>query len=207
MRKSDYLDGEVLTAAFRDQTWAERVNSTGYVVGDRVYAATFDGNIYECIVAGTSDSVPPTFNTNLGDTTTDGGVTWLTLKLGMPKRPLYVALFISRPTDAAAGTEVSGGSYARQALDPGDSNWSAPTVDGNVRNLAAVTFPAPTANWGTVGWFGIFDRLTAGNMLWWAELTQSFTVVSGDPALSFAVDALQVLDSRNRNPGLRTTLP
>lgn len=90
---SDYMEAELRRAIFRTSTYTQRANSTAYSVGDRVYLSTFDGNFYECIVAGTSAGTPPTFNANLGDTTTDGGVTWRTLKPGLPKKALWFALF------------------------------------------------------------------------------------------------------------------
>lgn len=190
---SDYLEVEIRKAMFRTSPWTQRANSTAYAVGDRVYAATFDGNIYECITAGTSAAAPPTFNTNLGDTTTDGTVTWLTLKMGLPKRPVYVALFTAAPSDAGGGTEVSGGSYARVAVAPADANWSAPDATGGLTdNVAAITFPTPTANWGQVTYFAIFDRATGGNMLIWGALTQAKTINNGDPAPSFPIGALDI---------------
>ena len=58
---------------------------------------------------------------------------------------VYVALYTAAPTDAGGGTEVTGGSYARQS-----AAFSAPS--GNqISNSAQVTFPEATANWGTVG--------------------------------------------------------
>jgi hypothetical protein len=207
MNRTDYLDGEVLKAAFRTQVWAQRANTTAYALGDRVYAAAFDGNIYECVTAGTTAGSPPTFNTNLGDTTADGTVTWLTLKLGMPKRPMYVGLFTVPPSDAGGGTEVTGGSYARQAYQPTDANWQSPSTVGNTYNKLLIQFPAPTGNWGDVSYFGIFDRLSGGNLLWYGALTDAIAVANGDPAPSFAAGALQVLDKQQRAPGLRTTVP
>lgn len=207
MNRTDYLDTEELKALFQDQTWVVRANTTGYVVGDRVFAATFDGNIYECIVAGTSGAAPPIFNTALGATTTDGGVTWLTLKLGMPKRPNYVGLFTVAPTDAGGGTEVTGGSYARVAYQPTNANWSAAFSAGNAQNKVAIAFPVPSADWGDVVAFGIFDRLTGGNLMWYGLLTDPVTIKNADPAPTFPIGALQVLDRQRRNPGLRTTIP
>lgn len=207
MNPTNYMLNEERNAQFRSQTTTARANTTAYTLGQRVYAVTFDGNIYECVVAGTSGGAPPTFNTNLGDTTVDGGVTWLTLKLGMPKRPMYVGLLTVAPTEAGGGTEVAGGSYARQAYQPTDTNWNAPTSGGNTSNKLAITFPAPTADWGVVGHFGIYDRLTAGNLLWYGQLTESVTINNGDPAQSFPIGSLQVLDKQRRNPGLRTTVP
>lgn len=190
---SDYLEAELRKALFRTTPWTARANSTAYSVGDRVYAATFDGNIYECITAGTSAAAPPAFNTNLGDSTTDGTVTWLTLKMGLPKRPVYVALLTAAPSDAGGGTEVSGGSYARVAVAPADANWSAPDATGGLTdNVAAITFPAPTANWGSISHFAIYDRPTGGNPSIWGALSTPKTVNNGDPAPSFPVGALDI---------------
>jgi len=207
MNRTDYLDTEELKAMFQDQTWAVRANTTGYVLGDRIYAATFDGNIYECIVAGTTGGAPPTFQTTLGATTTDGSVTWLCLKLGMPKRPMYVGLLTAPPSDAGGGTEVTGGSYARVVYAPTNANWAASFATGNAYNKAAIAFPSPSAGWGDVTHYGIYDRLTGGNLLWWGALTDPLTVLNGDPAPTFPIGALQVLEKQRRNPGLRTTIP
>lgn len=106
---------------------------------------------------------------------------------------LYVALFTAAPNDAGGGTEVTGGSYARAQLDPADANWAAPNAgDGVTSNAAAITFPAPTANWGSVTHFAIMDASTAGNMLFHGALTASKTVNNGDPAPEFAIGDLTV---------------
>lgn len=106
---------------------------------------------------------------------------------------LYVALFTAAPNDAGGGTEVSGGSYARAQLNPADANWTAPAGgDGQTDNASAITFPAPSANWGQVTHFGIFDASTAGNLLFHGALTTPKTINNGDPAPSFGVGALAV---------------
>lgn len=190
---SDYAEVEVRKAFFRTNTVTVRANSTAYSLGDRVMLGTSDLNVYEVITAGTSAATPPAFNTNIGDTTTDGTVTWLTLKQGMPKRPLYVALFTAAPSDSGGGTEVTGGSYARVAAQPADAAWTAPDGTGGLTdNAAEITFPAPTANWGSVTHIGIFDRLTGGNLLFHGPLTTAKTVNNGDPAPKFAIGALDV---------------
>ncbi len=104
---------------------------------------------------------------------------------------LNVALYTVAPTDAGGGTEVSGGSYARVNLAPSDSNWNATSgTDGHTDNAVAITFPAPTANWGQVVAFGIFDE--SSNLLIWGTLTTPKTINSGDPAPSFPIGALDV---------------
>ena len=87
---------------------------------------------------------------------------------------VYVSLWTSDPTDAGSGTEVSGGSYARTAVTMG-----APS-NGVSLNSADVTFPTATASWGVVGWIGINDASTTGNLLYHSPLDTSKTIDSGD---------------------------
>jgi len=87
---------------------------------------------------------------------------------------VYVSLWTSDPTDAGSGTEVSGGSYARTAV-----TFAAPS-NGVTTNDADVTFPTATASWGTVGWIGINDAATSGNLLYHTALDTSKTIDSGD---------------------------
>ena len=87
---------------------------------------------------------------------------------------VYVALYTTDPTDADTGTEVTGGSYARTAV-----TFAAPS-NGVTTNSADVTFPTATASWGTVGWIGINDALTTGNLLYHSPLDTSKTIDSGD---------------------------
>jgi hypothetical protein len=106
---------------------------------------------------------------------------------------LHVSLHTADPLDAGTGTEVSGGSYARVQRNPLDANWTAASpTDGLTDNVAAITFPAPTANWGVVTHFGIWDAASAGNLLVHGQLTVPKTVNSGDAAPSFAANALQI---------------
>ena len=107
----------------------------------------------------------------------------------------YVALFTTAPTSDAGtgGTEVSGGAYARQAITS-SSGWSAisggATVAEQISNAAIITFPTPTASWGTIVAVGLYDALTVGNLLYFATIT-SQAIATGVVA-SFAVGALIV---------------
>jgi hypothetical protein len=114
---------------------------------------------------------------------------------------LYVGLLTAAPSDSGGGTEVSGGSYARVAVTSSLANWAgtqaaASTVassgtGGQTSNNAAITFTTPTATWGTVTHFGIYDASTAGNLLFWGALTISKTINQADtvtfPAASLSV--------------------
>lgn len=66
-----------------------------------------------------------------------------------------IALTRNAPLDADTGssnTELANtGAYARQTLNPGFTNWTDPVaVDGIQYNLATITFPVATADWGWV---------------------------------------------------------
>jgi hypothetical protein len=110
---------------------------------------------------------------------------------------LYFALVTALGDDATPGTEVVGGSYARVQRDPLDANWTAPTGgDGQTDNAAAATFPAPTANWGTIVGVEIWDGPTGGaNRLYHGALTTPRTVNNGDPAPLFDIGALVLQES------------
>lgn len=106
---------------------------------------------------------------------------------------LAIGLFTAAPGEAGGGTEVSGGAYARVGLDPLDANWTAPDSTGGLTdNAVAITFPAPTANWGVVTHWGIFDADTAGNLLIYGALAQSKTINNGDAAPNFPIGALDI---------------
>ena len=86
----------------------------------------------------------------------------------------YVGLFTSDPTDTgAAGTEVSGGSYARTAV-------TFSVTGDTASNTAAVEFPAATASWGSVTHIGVHDASSGGNMLVHAVLSTAKTIADGD---------------------------
>ena len=117
-----------------------------------------------------------------------------------PPATLYVALFKVAPSDTGGGTEVTGGSYARVGVTSSLANWAGTQsagstvassgTGGTTSNNAAITFPAPTANWGSIVAFGIFDAATGGNLLIYGTLNTAKTVNNGDAAPSFPAAAL-----------------
>lgn len=87
---------------------------------------------------------------------------------------VYVGLYTADPTDDGSGTEVSGGSYARQSV-----TFGAPS-NGVSTNSAAVEFPQCTSTWGTVSHIGILDASTSGNLYYHTALDSSKTIETGD---------------------------
>lgn len=107
-----------------------------------------------------------------------------------PPATTYVALYTAAPSDAGGGTEVTGGAYARVGIAA--AGWSAISDNagsGRISNSGTVTYAQATANWGTVTHFGVFDTLTAGNLLRWAALGSPVAINSGTTA-SFAAGTL-----------------
>ena len=91
-----------------------------------------------------------------------------------PPATVYLALFTTATADDGTGTEVSGGSYARQAV-----TFSAAS-GGATANSAEILFPVATGNWGTITHGAIYDALTAGNMLYHGALAASKTINTGE---------------------------
>lgn len=114
---------------------------------------------------------------SLSDTFETRALQWL-FTTSAVTRPTawHVALFTTATGDGGTGTEVTGGSYARQTV--GASGLS---VSGNLAtNATQIEFPAATANWGTITHAAIFDAPTGGNMIAHGALAASRTINSGD---------------------------
>lgn len=116
-----------------------------------------------------------------------------------PPATHYFGLFTTATNDTGGGTEVTGGSYARVGVSSSLANFAGTQsvgsttastgTGGTTSNNNAITFPAPTANWGVITHMAVFDASSGGNMLVWAPLTISKTVNNGDPAPVFAAAA------------------
>jgi hypothetical protein len=101
---------------------------------------------------------------------------------------VYVALYTVVPSDSTAGTEVSGSSYARQAV--ASAAWTR-TVS-SMANNAEIAFPAVTATPYTVVGWSIADASTAGNILYWGDCTSTVMNVGDIPR--FAPSALTITE-------------
>ena len=109
---------------------------------------------------------------------------------GSATRPTawYVGLFTAAPSDTGGGTEVTGNAYARVVTGTISGSGTATTFS----NAAAIEFAAASGgNWGTIGWAGVFDAVSGGNLLAWAPLTTSRVINDGDvfriPATSLTI--------------------
>lgn len=203
---TDYMENLVIDSIFRPGRAVAWVATTSYSLGALVYGnnASAAGMLFECKVAGTSGSSQPTWAA-FNATTTDGTVTWVSWKVGLPKKALYVALYTNASIDVPTPSvpiEVSAPSYARIFMDPTNNNsWTTTQLNtaatstgtsGTTHNNVSVTFPAPLENWGTIKSYGLVDALTGGNILFWTPLTLNKTVNASDPAPRFAIQALDI---------------
>lgn len=96
---------------------------------------------------------------------------------------VYLALYTSDPTVDNTGTEVTGGSYARQALD-----MTRTSTDGEADNDSTINFnDLPAAS---IGWWGILDAATSGNLLYFGTFAGLFAAQAGD---DLAIDPAKLI--------------
>jgi hypothetical protein len=91
---------------------------------------------------------------------------------------LQVALYTVAPNyeTGAGGTEVSGGSYARQSITFSSASTNVSGVT-TAASSSEVIFPVATASYGTVVAAAIFS---GGSMVWGGNLSASKAVGNGD---------------------------
>lgn len=101
----------------------------------------------------------------------------------------YIGLFTVAPTDSAAGTECTGGGYARVSTA---GLWGTP-ASGQVANSSAIALAAFT---GTVSGaapfvaFGLFTAITAGTLVIYGDLTDPTKVFGASDTAAFPIGAL-----------------
>ncbi len=104
--------------------------------------------------------------------------------LSAPVATVYLGLHKDHPS--VSGSEVTGGSYARQAIS---FARSGATLAGPV---ADITFPAPTADWGLVTHWAIHTAATGGTRRWVGVLPVTLNVTNGGVAVVVSAGALQL---------------
>ncbi len=100
-----------------------------------------------------------------------------------PTTPMKLALETATGTNSAPGTEVTGGSYARQNITFGAAS------NGSASNSNAITFTAMPA--ATVTGLEIYDSAGSPRRSWVGALTASKTVAAGD-SLSCAIGSITI---------------
>ena len=91
---------------------------------------------------------------------------------------IYIALCTVAVTDSMTGstiTEATYTGYSRKQTAPADWTISTSTMSNN----AAITFDECTAGSSTVTYVALVDAATAGNLLFYAELSSSLAVSDG----------------------------
>lgn len=96
---------------------------------------------------------------------------------------IKLALMTANGSDSAAGTEVTGGSYARQTIV-----FDA-AASGATQNTSAISFTGMPAV--TVVGIEIYDSAGSPKRLMYGALTTSRTVTAGD-TVQFAIGAIDV---------------
>lgn len=108
----------------------------------------------------------------------------------------WIALYTVAPSDSAAGTEVSTSSTAYARVTTAGL-WGTPTGTSptQVSNNAVVTFPtAAGTNWGVLVAFALFDAATAGNRLYWGDLTDATKAINIGDTASFPIGSIVITE-------------
>lgn len=146
-------------------------------------------------VASTEVYVELTASTGLSNYAANGFLDRMFRNQAFTVSANYVGLTTAAPSDSSTGssiTEVTGGSYARvEIAEAGGTNptWEA-VSGGAVQNEEAITFPTASASWGTITNMVICDASSAGNLLWYGDITDQ--AVGSGSTVSFAIGAIDI---------------
>ena len=120
--------------------------------------------------------------------------------LGAPAT-MYMGLATDTCTDAGAGTEPSGGAYARVAVTSSLANWSGTQsagsttastgTNGTTSNNAVIAWPASTAAWGNLQSVRWYDAASAGNSWICINLASALNVSGAGFTVQFTAGQLQ----------------
>ena len=106
----------------------------------------------------------------------------------------YIGLCTDLRGDASAGTEPSGGAYARVAVTANLTNFNSTQgntsassgTDGTGENAVAITFPTSSAAWGNIQSVRFYDAITGGNSWIAIDLPAALNVSGAGFTPSFA---------------------
>jgi len=91
----------------------------------------------------------------------------------------YVSLHTADPTSAGTGAEVSTASPSAYVRVQATFDAASGT-DSFLLNIADVTWAAAGNSWGNVGWIGLWDASSGGNMMYFTALDAAKTIDTGD---------------------------
>jgi len=198
---SNYLENKIVDAVLRGQAFAPpatlyfsylkcdavRANSTAVTLNMTLGVLCNDSRIhlYKVTTAGTTASSLGSLFTGTADEVVADGTAVLTEQ--------------TSPLDAGtAAVEPTGGSYARASLACSLTNFAGTQGAGTTAvssgttrttsNNVVVTWPTPSASWGSQWGVAVYDAASAGNMLMWGPLTAIQQMVTGD-TITFAAGA------------------
>lgn len=175
----------------------------GTAVALGIWDASTSGNFLWCSdpisLALTSGSTPTFEAGNVIITLSDQISTYLAHKwlnhvfrntaFTSPGTSLYVSLHTGS-VGLSGGGEVVGNNYGRVQ----NTGWSA-FSNGTSRNTGIVQFNTPSANWGTISDFGVYDASSSGNFLGGGPVAVPYEANSGDAGISFAASELSLVVS------------
>ncbi len=101
----------------------------------------------------------------------------------------YLALFTTDPGTTGASGEVTGGSYARQAITFGTA------AAGSVASTDSQLFTNLPVEAGGIGYFGIFTALTLGSYKWGGTVTGLSGSLPAGINVSFATGGITAAQS------------
>lgn len=111
----------------------------------------------------------------------------------VPPATVYYGLFTTLPSYTSEGVEITGNGYARVGRTGNLTNFSGTQgkgttavssgTTGTLYNNGDVTFPVAAADWGVIVAVGLFDALTAGNLLFYGPYNPVPFFVSSGVAL------------------------
>lgn len=104
--------------------------------------------------------------------------------------------------DGSGLAEPLGNNYSRVTLTPGSTYWESLSAR-QVSNKTLLTYPIASGSWGDIGYWGIYDAPTGGNLIAYGDLA-SVKTINTDQTLRIA--AGQIVISVPATNGIGTYL-
>ena len=102
----------------------------------------------------------------------------------VPATTYYLALFTSDPSTTGSAGEVTGGSYARQAIAFGSAS------SGSQASTNAQTFTGMPVEAGGTPYFGLFTAATSGTYLGGGTTTGLSGSISAGSTVTFSIGSV-----------------